>query len=95
MARVAQVGAVETSTAYNRSLSKIHRPVKAVSATADSFELGQEKPETKNVIILEVEPCLSAASYCLADKCAMWRWGGHVGKERGYCGLSGRPEVAA
>ena len=78
MARVAQVGAIETSTAYNRTISKTHRTVKAAWATADSFELGTDAPEPKEINILSAEPGVSGASYCLADKCAMWRWGSFI-----------------
>lgn len=95
MARVAQVGAVETHAAYNRSLGKRHRTVKATWATADSFQLGEDAPKDPEAItILEVETGLSRASFCLAGKCAMWRWTGSE-RETGYCGLAGRPEVAA
>ena len=90
MARVAQIGAIETNTAYNRTVSKHHRIVTAAWGTADSFQLGEEAPQPKQVAILEVEPGLSAASYCLADKCAMWRWEDSR-REVGYCGLAGKP----
>lgn len=94
MARVAQVGAVETQTAYNRTISKTHRTVKATWATADSFQLGEDAPEPKEITILDVATGLSGASYCLADKCAMWRWA-DSNREAGFCGLASRPEVEA
>lgn len=74
MARVAQFGAVETGTAYNRSMVKMHRPVKAAYATPDSFELGEERPEVKDITILEIENNISGAALCIASKCAFWRW---------------------
>lgn len=47
-----------------------------------------------------------ASCRCIADECAMWRWGEWVEARenliaalrvpvKGYCGLAGRPEVTA
>lgn len=73
MARVAQIGAVETNDAYNRVLSKTHVPVKLAAATPEDFELGED-PKTLNATILKTEMQLSGAASCIADRCAMWRW---------------------
>lgn len=72
MARVAQIGVIETQAAYNRSIQKTHRIVGMVKATAEDFELG-EQPKTEPVAILDVSVEPSRASMCMADKCAMWR----------------------
>lgn len=75
MARVAQIGAVETGTAYNRALLKMHRTIKASQGAPDAFELGQDKPEKLlEVTILEMQAEPSSAAGCMADKCACWRW---------------------
>ena len=98
MARVAQIGVVETGAAYNRALSKTHRTVKATWSTPDTFELGQDDPGTPHEItILDMQAIPSGASSCLADWCACWRWStSHYTEDRkGYCGLAGRPEVIA
>ena len=92
MARVAQVGAVETHAAYNRTINKTHRVVRATWATADTFEPGGEPAEPREITILEVDTAVSGASRCLVDQCAMWRW---ADPESGFCGLAGRPEVVA
>ena len=75
MARVAQFGATETSASYNRSLSTMHRPVTAAFATPENFQLGDDPPPTKTVMILEINSAISGASKCISDECAMWRWG--------------------
>lgn len=72
-ARVAQVGAVETQASYNRSLSKLHVPVKVAQAGPEDFELGVE-PRTKVATMLTLEAHPSTAANCLGDKCAAWRW---------------------
>lgn len=72
-ARVAQVGAVETQAAYNRSLSKLHVPVKVAQAGPEDFELGVE-PRSKIATMLTLEAHPSTAANCLGDKCAAWRW---------------------
>lgn len=96
MARVAQIGVVETGAAYNRALLKMHRTIKASQGALDAFELGQDKPKKPlEVTILEMQAEPSSAAGCMADKCACWRWTAHSGSERGYCGLAGRPEVTA
>ena len=75
MARVAQVGVVETGAAYNRALTKTHRTVKATWATPDTFELGQDEPsDPREITIMEMYATPSSASSCMADKCACWRW---------------------
>lgn len=109
MARVAQIGAVETSATYNRAIVKAHVPVKVAAAAPEDFELG-EKPKLETMTMVQVTPIKSGASMCLANECAMWRWGttekmpdnaepgklystDTVQSDRGYCGLAGRPEV--
>lgn len=73
MARVAQIGAVETVATYNRVITKKHVPVKITEATPEAFELGQE-PKPVIATILEVQTQISGAAMCVADRCAMWRW---------------------
>lgn len=87
MARVAQVGSVETHTSYNRFLSKRHVPVSVVNAKAESFELGQD-PQPKKATIVEAETDLSGAAMCVANRCAAWR---KYDATHGYCGLAGKP----
>lgn len=74
MARVAQIGAVETSATYNRAILKVHVPVEVAAAAPEDFELG-EKPKLKTMTMVQVTPIQSGASMCLANECAMWRWG--------------------
>ena len=65
MARVVQVGTVETCAPYNRTLVKQHVQVKLAAE-------GQSEAETLSV--LHVVPQLSAGALCIGGKCAMWRW---------------------
>jgi len=74
MARVAQIGATETGATYNRALVKSHVPVKLADASPDAFELGQQ-PEPIAATMLKVELQISGAAKCIANECAMWRWG--------------------
>lgn len=106
MARVVQIGAIETSSTYNRALVKTHRQVKIADQTPESFELGAE-PKTSVATLLTIETQLSGASNCLADKCAMWRWATNGDHEHdcrvtntvltqqppqaGFCGLASAP----
>jgi len=30
-------------------------------------------------------------SFCIADKCMMWRWTKNTEEKMGYCGLAGEP----
>lgn len=73
MARVAQIGAVETNATYNRALTKTHVPVKLADASPNAFELGEE-PKPVAATMLKVELQLSGAARCVATECAMWRW---------------------
>jgi len=109
MARVAQIGAVETSASYNRALAKVHVPAK-VNGPADA--IGECEPITLSV--LKVDMQLSGAANCVGPKCAMWRWhptarynsagdlvqngaGGITDPiaAMGYCGLAPIQQVAA
>ncbi len=67
MARIAQIGAIETSASYNRALVKTHAPVSLLPAGG-----GEDKPIVATV--LKIETQVSLAARCLGDGCAMWRW---------------------
>ena len=105
MARVTQIGAVETNATYNRALVKSHVPV---ALRADEDGEGKAIAAT----MLKIETQISGAAHCVADRCAMWRWvpksgtflaivddGGGMKREvkqwggvpptHGYCGLAG------
>jgi len=101
MARVTQIGAVETNATYNRALVKTHIPI---ALRADEGGEGDAIAAT----MLKVETQISAAARCIGDKCAMWRWGTFIappldavpGKlvagvnhraDWGYCGIAGTP----
>jgi hypothetical protein len=73
MARVAQVGAAETTTTYNRVFIKTHVPIRLADASPEAFELGQQ-PEPISASMLKTDLQISGASRCIADQCAMWRW---------------------
>jgi hypothetical protein len=73
MARVAQIGAVETNATYNRALIKSHVPIKLSDASPEAFELGQQ-PELVSATMLKTDLQISFASRCIAQECAMWRW---------------------
>lgn len=73
MSRVAQAGNVDIPVAYNRSLSKQHKPMRSVNADAEKFQLGED-PEESTVLVLTATPGVSMAANCIGDKCAMWRW---------------------
>lgn len=96
MARVAQAGNVDIPVAYNRSLSKQHKPMRSVNADSEKFQLGED-PEESTVLVLTATPGVSMAANCLGDKCAMWRWVAATEKSaaptHGYCGLAGRSEL--
>lgn len=81
MARVTQIGAVETSATYNRALVKTHIPVALRGA--------DENVEDKAIAatMLKVETQISGAAHCIGDKCAMWRWA-YDSDRVGYCGLA-------
>lgn len=83
MARVAQVGAAETTATYNRVLTKTHVPVKLADASPEGFELGEE-PKPIAATMLKVDLQLSRAARCVANECVMWRWvaGTNVRKRR-------------
>jgi hypothetical protein len=104
MARVAQVGAAETSATYNRVIVKTHVPVRLADASPEGFELGDE-PKTMAASMLKVDLRISGAALCIAAECAMWRWEHTTAsvpvqkdgfttyeqktvKTHGYCGLS-------
>lgn len=74
MARVAQIGAAETSATYNRALVKRHVPVKMADVSPEDFELGGDEPLPIEAMVLKTDLQMSAASRCIADQCAMWRW---------------------
>jgi hypothetical protein len=97
MARVAQVGAVETNATYNRALVKSHITIKLADPDKDG--------ETINADMLKMDTQISGASRCIAEACAMWRWEHTTAsvpvqndgfttyeqktvKTHGYCGLS-------
>ena len=84
MARVAQIGAIETNTTYNRALIKTHVPVRLADASPEAFELGQQ-PEPVAATMLKVDLQISNAARCISDECAMWRWSD---TSTGYCGLA-------
>lgn len=106
MARVAQIGETDTQATYNRTLSRQLMPMKvSVVQHPDNFELGEAPaPEQHTELVLKLFPAVSQSAMCLGDKCAMWRWDAQYGPKewgdelpdrKGYCGLAGRPEVAA
>jgi hypothetical protein len=64
MARVAQVGVMETSASYNRALIKTHEPVM----------LADENGKTIQRAMLNIGTDLSGAARCVSSECAMWRW---------------------
>lgn len=89
MARVAQVGAVEAHTSYNRFLIKRHVSVGIVSKSdADELNIGNYSQQIKPATMVEAETDLSDAAMCVADRCAAWR---QHDAEHGYCGLAGKP----
>lgn len=88
MARVAQIGAVETNATYNRALIKMHVPI------ALRPDEGGEGEAISAATMLKTETQISAASRCVANKCAMWRWADGA-DGLGYCGLAPVHGVAA
>lgn len=87
MARITQIGAVETSATYNRALIKSHIPI---ALRADEGGEGGAISAT----VLKVETQISVAARCLGAGCAMWRWlpkkdcVGPLDPTQGYCGLA-------
>lgn len=93
MARVAQSGHTDVQGSYNRTLTKTHRAITVASVkSVEDFELGDEPVEPKQVLVLDIVIGGSQAARCISDQCAMWRWA-YAGKERGFCGLAGKPGV--
>jgi len=90
MARVAQIGAVETGATYNRALIKAHVPVRLMDPDQE-LNLGEEA-KTFISTVLKMDLQLSSASLCVAGRCAMWR---PSYEGRGYCGLAPVHGVAA
>ena len=84
MARVAQVGVLETTAAYNRALSKVHVPIK-VGPPKDKDVEQEDDADSITMSVLKVDMQLSGAAHCVSDKCAMWR---NVTEKLGYCGLA-------
>jgi hypothetical protein len=70
MARVTQIGAVETNATYNRALVKTHIPVALKASEVDEL-IEDQKPFAATM--LKVETQISGAAHCISDKCAMWR----------------------
>jgi len=67
-------------------------------ATSRGFVNGGQVVFNRVEIEGDSKPGLPSASFCVADRCAMWRWLPSEdldGSEaRGYCGLAGLPLVA-
>lgn len=90
MARVAQAGDSDIKASYNRSLTKMHKPMRVAAVKDETeFELGESPTsEPYTVLVLEMSANPSSAAMCLADGCAMWR---QVCDETGFCGIAGKP----